>query len=625
LFSFLFKGILKDCAMESPQWRWASWSAAAAYATLLAFNIAHHEPWVDEAQAWLLARDSSLLELWTKLLRYEGSPGLWHTLLYLCIRLGIPYTGINVISGLAGLAAVWILLRHAPFPPLIRLLLPFTFFLSYQYAVIARNYALVPVLLFACAVVYKDGIRRSGTVTTLLCLLAAVNAQAFILSASIWLMFHAPIVRQWGTLDRFTKRKMLGLGLAYWAMLCVITLLIWPNRDVTFARVPDWSLHNFFTLTKFAFQQAFGEGVLPVVIIGLTVPYLWKGGGWLLFLLPGFLLCIFGAVMYSIYWHWGFLLLSWLFALWISSTNAKPTLPVIGALCMVIAVQGYWTFASTRFDWKNPYSGSLAAARYIQRTGLTGKRLFAIGVSCVGVQPYFPSNIFANFNAGQDRAYWDWSRRNRTNNTVEHLGSANPEYVLAGYLSPPEKLLWTHLITASGYQLIKHFEGQTFWRTSPVQPDSLDLYQRGGQTRDCSLSSSVNVADPKVESQLLWGFYEVSDHAWRWTARKFTVALQRPREFEQGGARIHLRFFVPEEEIRTLGSLRLTAQMSTYRLRSLKIRHGGSYEYTADVPRDALFAEMLYVDFILNKAMPPSKKDARELGIVVSNIQLVRE
>ncbi|MFL6463663.1 MAG: hypothetical protein ACJ73N_04550 [Bryobacteraceae bacterium] len=604
--------------------RLALWCAVAAYTALLAFNIAHHEPWVDEAQSWLLARDSNLLELWTKLLRYEGSPGLWHTLLYFCIRLGVPYAGINIISGVAGLAAIWILLRYAPFPLPIRLLLPFTFFLSYQYAVIARNYALVPILLFSCATVYKEGIRRGRLITVLLCFLAAVNAQAFILSLSIWFVFHARIAAHWHALDRLAKTKVITNGIVYFTVLLILVLLTWPTRDITFARVPDWSIQNFLTVTKFGFRQAFGEGILPLVVIALTVPFLWRGGGWLLFLLPSFLLCVFGAVMYSFYWHWGFLFFAWLFGVWISSTNIKPTLPVLVALLTVIVVQCYWTFASTRYDWKNAYSGSLAAASYIKKAGLTGKRLYAIGVSCVGVQPYFPKNIFANFNSGQNRAFWDWSRRNHTNDSVEHLGSSSPDYVLVGYLSPPEKLLWTRLVAGSGYKLVKHFEGQTFWRTGTIQPDSFDLYQRGSQTRDNSLSSTVSVAEPKVTSQLLWGFHELSDNSWRWTTRKFTVALQRPVGSEQSGAQIHLRFFVPDHEIKALGPIKLTAQIVAYRLRSMRIRQGGSYEYIVDVPTGALFADILSVDFSLNKAMPPSERDARELGVVVSAIQIVR-
>ena len=46
----------------------------ALYAILLAAVVSEHEPWMDEAQAWLLAKDSSLTELFVKYLRYEGSP-----------------------------------------------------------------------------------------------------------------------------------------------------------------------------------------------------------------------------------------------------------------------------------------------------------------------------------------------------------------------------------------------------------------------------------------------------------------------------------------------------------------------------------------------------------------------
>ena len=604
------------------QWQWPLWCAAAAYIFLLAFNIMHHEPWVDEAQAWLLARDSSLWELWTKLLRYEGSPGLWHTLLWFCIRLGVPYRGIDLISGAAASAAVWVLLRHAPFPLFLRLLLPFTFFLSYQYAVIARNYALLPLLLFSCAAVYKDGVRRSGLITVLLCLLADVNAQALLLSASIWFVFHLRITKRWSELGGSVKRKVIIHGLAYLLTLLLIALLTWPTRDITFARVPDRSIHNLLIVTGFAFRQAFGEGFLPFVIIGLTVPFLWRSGGWLLFVLPSILLCVFGAVVYSVYWHWGFLFLAWLFAIWVSANNAKLTFPVRAALWIVIAVQCYWTFASTCFDWKNPYSGSLAAARYLQKMDLKEKRLYGVGLSCLAVQPYFVKNIFANVNSGRNPAFWDWSKRNHANDSVEHLGSSSPDYVLVGYLSPPEKLLWTHLVTGSGYQLVKHFEGKTFWRTEAIQPDSLDLYQRGSKTRDCSLSSNVNVADPEIKSQLLWGFYELSENSWRWTARKFTVALQRPSGSERSGAKLHLRFYIPDEQVKQLGPIRLRAQLSANRFSSMTIRRGGLYEYVCDVPKEALYADILPVDFVLSKAAPPSQRDARELGIVVSSIRI---
>ena len=49
---------------------------------ILSFIIAKkNEPWADEAHAWLLARDTDLVTLFTKYLHTEGHPALWHIVL----------------------------------------------------------------------------------------------------------------------------------------------------------------------------------------------------------------------------------------------------------------------------------------------------------------------------------------------------------------------------------------------------------------------------------------------------------------------------------------------------------------------------------------------------------------
>src|ERR1700749_1246002 len=57
-------------------------AALVSYSAAVLFAVRHHEKWADEAQSWLLARDLSLKTLWLRELRYEGSPGLWHTILW---------------------------------------------------------------------------------------------------------------------------------------------------------------------------------------------------------------------------------------------------------------------------------------------------------------------------------------------------------------------------------------------------------------------------------------------------------------------------------------------------------------------------------------------------------------
>lgn len=59
---------------------------------------AYHEPWADEAQSWLIAREATISEILFTVERYEGTPPLWHLLLKLLINLGYQYEYFYVIS-----------------------------------------------------------------------------------------------------------------------------------------------------------------------------------------------------------------------------------------------------------------------------------------------------------------------------------------------------------------------------------------------------------------------------------------------------------------------------------------------------------------------------------------------
>src|ERR1700727_2693629 len=170
----------------------ALYIAGGAYALLVALTIHFHEPWADEAQSWLLGRDASLAQLWGHLLHYEGTPGLWQTLLHALIKLGLPYSAYDFVSASLELGAVYLLLGYAPLPLFIRISLPFTYYLCYQYAVIARSYAFIAPLLFAIAAIYKQASRRPALMTMLLALLAGVSVHGFLVSACIWVTLYGP-------------------------------------------------------------------------------------------------------------------------------------------------------------------------------------------------------------------------------------------------------------------------------------------------------------------------------------------------------------------------------------------------------------------------------------------------
>jgi hypothetical protein len=129
--------------------------ALAAYVGVVAVGIAWHEPWADEGQAWLLARDQGFWHLMLHALHYEGTPGLWHALLWALTRAHVGYTGMRWVSGVIAAVGAYVLLRWSPFPLILRVLLPLGFWLAYQDAVVARGYVVFAMLAFPAAAILR--------------------------------------------------------------------------------------------------------------------------------------------------------------------------------------------------------------------------------------------------------------------------------------------------------------------------------------------------------------------------------------------------------------------------------------------------------------------------------------
>ncbi len=166
------------------------------YALLLAWCIPRHESWFDEAQAWLIARDSSLVDLLVHRLHYEGSPGLWHTLLWIETRLGVPFIGMQLIAGALATAGVYVGLRYSPVPRAIKLLAPFTFYVIYQYAVVARSYVLAPLFVYGLLALYGNRKSNPMAFAVLAGLFANCSLHMAALSMGLVVLYAAD--RLWG-------------------------------------------------------------------------------------------------------------------------------------------------------------------------------------------------------------------------------------------------------------------------------------------------------------------------------------------------------------------------------------------------------------------------------------------
>lgn len=129
--------------------------AFVLYIAIIAIVMCFHEPWFDEAQSWLIARDSPIASIFSVRPHYEGHPPFWNLLLAIAAKSGVPYElgikGIQLVC--ASLLGAWLIFK-SPFKhasSLATFLIPFTYFACFQYGVTSRPYALLCLSLLVAA------------------------------------------------------------------------------------------------------------------------------------------------------------------------------------------------------------------------------------------------------------------------------------------------------------------------------------------------------------------------------------------------------------------------------------------------------------------------------------------
>jgi hypothetical protein len=146
-----------------------------------------------------------------------------------------------------------------------------------------------------------------------------------------------------------------------------------------------------------------------------------------------------------------------------------------------------------------------------------------------------------------------------------------------------------------------------------------------GKTEDegPQLASIVHTGDPHSDAQLVTGFYNIEQRAWRWTAQRFSVVLRPPAGGAQRGATLTMQLSIPDGVIAKLKTISLSGTIGTTPLPSETYTQPGPYTYTCDVPASLLASDALRIDFQLDKSLAPGAVgDQRELGVIISSVGL---
>ncbi len=209
--------------------------ALALFVVLYCVISAFHEPWFDEAQVWQIAKCASLRELLFEIPHYEGHPAFWSLLLAIPAKLGIPFElGLKTIGLIISVASAWVILFKTGYPRLMKLLLPFTYFIFYQYGVIVRPYGIMVLAFLLLSVVFPERHTKPWSFVGLLMLLCLTGAYSIVMAGGIALCYLWEIFREKGIKRLFREaardRRILALAaLLFLAILLVLHIL--PRED----------------------------------------------------------------------------------------------------------------------------------------------------------------------------------------------------------------------------------------------------------------------------------------------------------------------------------------------------------------------------------------------------------
>lgn len=389
-----------------------------AYMAVVAVVMYFHEPWFDEAQSWLIARDSSFADLLTLRPHYEGHPPLWTLLLSIPAKTGVPYEiGLKGVQFLcAALLGGWLIFR-APFNRLTIALLPFTYFICFQYGVTARPYALLCVSLLMVAHYWKYADSKPSNTWKLvlsLVLMCAISAYGIAIAAGFALAWVVRSVQIAGIKNAVCEifsniNRLLG-----WILLAFVgfasVACIWPAANAFGSRATFSGnshliqfLYFIFVVPSESMFTAFAGdvslrrmslGILPTIICVLISILIWafaiciaKRRKMLVSLILPFLTFAIIATQYFTLHHAGIVFVFFIAQLWMFVDNKPLNFDITLAnklsnkcaftqsiIVILLAPSLIWNIFACVNDIRFDYSGSRALAQFIQRNHAENKR-----------------------------------------------------------------------------------------------------------------------------------------------------------------------------------------------------------------------------------------------------------
>ena len=397
-----------------------------SYIVCIVIGIIHHEPWRDEGQAWLIARDLSFLDIFLNT-GTEGHPFLFHFIIKPFTFLPF-YPTLHIINAVFVVIAVYILFfKNILNNFLFNAALILNGMIMYEYPIVARNYGLAFMLFVYIVYIYKYRYVKTTNYVAALGLLMNTtvigSSIGFIESAFLlWRIFSS------GSCN-FLRRKIKDI-IILWAFLLIILFQLlsmvyrWSDYLTKLNINNDKDFYIFALLIILFFIIVFSAAITLKLNKNIK---LFKVNYFVQFLIKIILIFFFIQAIkhfYGLTDRHTFLLAIYLIftlAVYINKSNYLH-LSVLN-LSFLILVSLFSSGLKTYInDIKNNFSGGKDAAKYIKDNGFDNKDKYIIIINksyviSGSISPYFKDRIIYDTGIDEYISFIDYSKIRKDYNT----------------------------------------------------------------------------------------------------------------------------------------------------------------------------------------------------------------
>lgn len=383
----------------------------AAFVCMGVFAGLNHEPWADEAQSWLIARDNNNLIDLLKAVKYEGTLPTWHLINKAFQLAGLDYDHMFVIPLVFSAIGV-ILLFFTDAPLWSKIMLPFSFFVVYQNSVVARQYAMVFPAMMLIVIFYRKRFDVPVRYHLALFLLAITSSFGVVISCSFMLWDFIIMLKKRFEGPAYKKYLLPFFGTGI--VILVMSYLSLPPDDCSTALNKYSLVKNVTNALLFNIENTALRYIFLALMLALFVYYFRRVLIQALVMTAP--LIIFMAVVYQREWHMTYLFFLLVSLLMIFRDDFKKTerpfekpANVLANIMviMLLAVQCAAGVYSVYYEHQHAYSPAKEIAEFVRPYAGEGAVIDREGFYAIALSPYYDQPLYTNDTCG--KAYFIWS------------------------------------------------------------------------------------------------------------------------------------------------------------------------------------------------------------------------